>query len=149
MSPIGATVIVVNRGRLAVPQSFGSLHCHLVFSTKYRLAQMSDELQPRLFEYIGGILRNHGCVLVAAGGMPDHVHLLVSVSRTVAAAEVVRIVKTNSSAWLHNEIRTPEFQWQQGYGAFAVSYSSIDSVKAYIASQEEHHRVRTFQEEFR
>ena len=105
-----------------MPQSFGSLHCHFVFSTKHRLPEIADELRPRLFEYVGGILRNQGCALVAAGGMPDHVHLLVSMSRTVAVAEIVRIVKTNSSAWMHDEIRMREFQWQEGYGAFAVSY---------------------------
>jgi REP element-mobilizing transposase RayT len=136
-------------GDEAMPQSFGSLHCHFVFSTKHRLAQISNELQPRLFEYIGGILRNHGCALISAGGVADHVHLLVSMSRTMAVAEVVRIVKTNSSAWMHDEIRTREFQWQERYGAFGVSYSAIDSVKEYIASQAAHHRVRTFQDEFR
>ncbi len=132
-----------------MPQSFGSLHCHLVFSTKQRRAQITAQLQPRLFEYVGGILRNQGCPLIAAGGMPDHVHLLVSMSRTMAVAEVLRIVKTNSSAWMHDEIGMPEFQWQEGYGAFAVSYSGIDAVKEYIANQTEHHRVRTFQDEFR
>jgi putative transposase len=132
-----------------MPQSFGSLHCHLVFSTKHRLPQITDELQPRLFEYVGGILRNHGCALVAAGGMPDHVHWLVSMSRTLAVADAVRIVKSNSSGWVHDQIGLREFQWQEGYGAFAVSYSSIEGVKEYIANQAEHHRVGTFQDEFR
>jgi putative transposase len=132
-----------------MPQSFGSLHCHLVFSTKQRRAQISEALQPRLFEYVGGILRNQGCALVAAGGMPDHVHLLASMGRTMAVAETVRIIKTNSSAWMHDEIGAREFQWQDGYGAFAVSYSGIGDVKEYLANQAEHHRVRTFQEEFR
>jgi REP element-mobilizing transposase RayT len=81
--------------------------------------------------------------------MPDHVHLLVSMSRTLAVADTVRIVKSNSSAWVHDGVGEREFHWQEGYGAFAVSYSSIDSVKAYIANQAEHHRVRTFQDEFR
>jgi REP element-mobilizing transposase RayT len=145
----GDSKLLVFLGEHAMPQSFGSLHCHLVFSTKHRLAQISDELQPRLVEYVGGILRNQGCALIAAGGIPDHVHLLASMSRTLAVADTVRIVKTNSSAWIHDEIEMREFQWQEGYGAFAVSYSAIDAVKMYIANQAEHNRVVTFQDEFR
>ena len=132
-----------------MPQSFGSLHCHIVFSTKHRRAQLAIELHPRLFEYAGGILRNRECRLVAAGGMPDHVHLLVSMSRTAAVADVVRVVKSNSSAWLSDEVGVPDFRWQEGYGAFAVSYSNVDQVQAYIANQAEHHRVTSFQDEFR
>jgi putative transposase len=131
-----------------MPQSFGSLHCHLVFSTKQRLPQITADIQPRLFEYIGGILRNHSSCLIAAGGMPDHVHLLVSLGRTVAAAEAVRLIKSNSSAWMHNELSLPDFRWQDGYGAFAVSYSTIDSVKLYLANQVQHHTHKTFQDEF-
>jgi putative transposase len=131
-----------------MPQSFGSLHCHIVFSTKHRLPQITAELQPRLFEYVGGIVRNHSSVFVAAGGMPDHVHLLVSLSRTNSVADMVRMIKTNSSKWLHNELALRDFQWQDGYGAFAVSFSNIDSVKAYFANQAEHHRRQSFQDEF-
>jgi REP element-mobilizing transposase RayT len=86
---------------------------------------------------------------VGAGGMPDHVHLLVSLGRTLSVADAVRLIKSNSSGWTHEELRLPDFQWQTGYGAFAVSYSNIDPVKAYIANQAEHHRTRTFQDEFR
>jgi REP element-mobilizing transposase RayT len=132
-----------------MPQSFGSLHCHIVFSTKHRRAQIAAELHPRLSAYVGGILRNQNCALVAAGGMPDHVHWLVSMSRTIAVADLVRIAKSNSSAWLHDEVGIRDFDWQEGYGAFAISYSSLDKVKEYIANQAEHHRVRTFQDEFR
>jgi putative transposase len=107
------------------------------------------ELQPQLFEYIGGILRNNSCSLVATGGIPDHVHLLTSLGRTLAIADAVRIIKTNSSSWIHDERRFPDFQWQSGYGAFAVSYSNVAQVKAYIANQEQHHHLQSFQDEFR
>lgn len=132
-----------------MPQSFSSLHCHLVFSTKHRLSQIKAELQPRLFEYIGGILRNHDGRLIAAGGMPDHVHLLVSMSRTIAVADTVRVIKTNSSGWAKDTLALRDFHWQSGYGAFAVSFSEIDKVKSYLANQEQHHREWSFQEEFR
>ena len=133
-----------------MPQSFASLHAHIVFSTKHRELYLHDELRPRLFEYIGGILRQNNCVLIAAGGTEDHVHLLASLSRTIAMADAVRIIKANSSRWIHDEFQElRDFQWQQGYGAFAVSFSLLESVKHYLANQEEHHRNRSYQDEFR
>lgn len=132
-----------------MPQSFASLHCHIVFSTKNRQPQLVSDLQHQVFQYIGGILRNHSSSLIAAGGMPDHVHLLVSLARTLAVADVVRLIKTNSSGWIHAECQLPRFQWQTGYGAFAVSHSNVGAVKEYIANQADHHRTRTFQDEFR
>jgi REP element-mobilizing transposase RayT len=132
-----------------MPQSFASLHCHIIFSTKNRLPSIDAAWQPRLYEYIGGILRNEKCVLSAAGGMPDHVHLLVSMSREIAVADLLRLIKANSSKWIHETFPASHaFAWQAGYGAFSVSDSGRDAVKKYIAGQAEHHRVRTFQEEF-
>jgi REP element-mobilizing transposase RayT len=131
-----------------MPQSFASLHAHIVFSTKHRQPQITPDLQPRLFEYIGGILRNHSGSLIAAGGIPNHVHLLASLGRSLSVAESVRLIKSNSSVWLHGELKMLDFQWQTGYGAFAVSYSNLDVVKTYLANQEEHHQRQSFQEEF-
>lgn len=131
-----------------MPQSFAALHCHIVFSTKHRQPRITPDVQPRLFEYIGGIFRNHSSRLIAAGGMPDHVHLLASLGRTVAVADAVRLIKSNSSGWIHDELALADFGWQDGYGAFAVSHSQIDQVKTYLANQEQHHRRITFQEEF-
>jgi REP element-mobilizing transposase RayT len=133
-----------------MPQSFASLHVHIVFSTKRRERWLNEELYPRLFEYIGGILRAHSCPLVAAGGAEDHIHLLTSLSRTNSVADVVRLVKSNSSGWIHEMLPDMSlFQWQQGYGAFAVSASNIEAVKAYCENQADHHRGRSFQDEFR
>ena len=132
-----------------MPQSYASLHYHLVFSTKGREPLVDRALQPRLYEYIGGILRNGNGVLLAASGMPDHVHLLAGLHREMSVAEGVRLVKANSSKWIHETF--PEryaFAWQAGYGAFTVSYSHLPQVRQYIATQEEHHRSRSFQEEF-
>jgi REP element-mobilizing transposase RayT len=132
-----------------MPQSFASLHCHIIFSTKQRQPWIDAEWQPRLFEYVGGILRGHKCSLVAAGGVPDHVHLLISLGRETAVAEAVRLIKSNSSVWVHENFPSRlDFAWQTGYGAFAVSYSQIEAVKHYLARQLEHHRTKTFQEEF-
>lgn len=133
-----------------MPQSFACLPIHLVFSTKNRAPLIAPDLAPRLYEYVGGTLRAERLCLLAAGGIPDHVHLLVSFSRDMSVAEAIRLIKSNSSKWLH-EMFPPlhDFAWQTGYAAFAVSYSQIERVKRYIAGQEEHHRKRAFQDELR
>jgi REP element-mobilizing transposase RayT len=132
-----------------MPQSFVSLHYHLIFSTKHRVSIIHAGLQPRLYEYIGGILRaNHG-LLLAAGGMPDHIHLLTRLSKEIAVSEALRLIKANSSKWIHETFpELHEFAWQAGFGAFTVSASKLEQVKRYLAEQATHHRARTFQEEF-
>ena len=132
-----------------MPSSYTCLRYHLIWSTKHREPLIVDEFRDRLFEYIGGILRGHGGKLLAAGGMPDHVHLLADVSKQQAIADAVRDIKANSSGWIHETFpQHRAFAWQTGYGAFTVSYSNVETVKRYIANQAEHHRVRSFQEEF-
>jgi REP element-mobilizing transposase RayT len=132
-----------------MPQSFVSLHCHLVFSTQGCRPWIDAKLQSSLFEYFGGIARTHVSTLVAAGGMPDHVHLLVSLGKTIAVSDLLRELKSGTSRWVH-ETRPAlaEFAWQSGYGAFAVSFSETDCVRHYLATQDEHHRRHTFQEDF-
>ena len=133
-----------------MPQSFASVHVHVVFSTKGRVALISDDLAPRLYEYIGGIVRARHSLLVQAGGMADHIHLLVSLHRQLSVAELLRDIKANSSKWVHQTFADRRaFAWQAGYAVFAVSFSNLDAVKGYIAEQAEHHRTRTFQDEFR
>jgi REP element-mobilizing transposase RayT len=130
-------------------QSFASLHCHLVFSTNHRENLIDAELQMRLFEYLGGMARGLKSVLLAAGGMPDHVHLLVSTSREMSVSDLLRELKAESSKWIHRTFPArSQFAWQAGYGAFAVSFSQLDAVKQYIGNQPEHHRVKSLQEEF-
>src|SRR5258708_4653540 len=133
-----------------MPQSLAALYCHIIFSTKNRVPDIDPNWQDRLYSYIGGTLRSDKCVLMAAGGVADHVHLLVSLSRTVCVADVVRDIKANSSRWIHENFPDHKtFAWQTGYGAFSVSHSHLDQVRTYLAKQAEHHRSKTFQEEFR
>ena len=133
-----------------MPQSFASLIFHLIYSTKHRERLISDDMQSRLFEFSGGIPRNQKGRLLAAGGVEDHVHLLVSLSRQACIADTLRDLKANTSGWIHETFPSMSgFAWQAGYGAFSVSHSAIESVRQYIARQREHHRARTFQEEFR
>jgi putative transposase len=132
-----------------MPQSFACLYHHVIFSTKNREPLLADALRPRLYEYVGGILRAEKSSLVAAGGMPDHVHWLISLHRQTSISDTLRLIKTNSSKWIHETFPDLQgFSWQAGYGAFSVSFSRLPDVKHYIAIQEEHHRTMTFQEEF-
>lgn len=132
-----------------MPQSFACMNCHLVFSTKNRDPLITENIATRLYEYIGGTCRGNSDVLIAAGGMPDHIHLIVSLGKETSATTAVRTIKSNSSRWVHETFDNLRgFAWQNGYGAFAISYSNIDDVKRYIDNQAEHHRVRTFKEEF-
>ena len=131
-----------------MPQSFVCMNCHIVFSTKNRERLIMPDIAPRLYQYIGGIARQTGSRLITAGGMPDHVHLMVSLGKQTSVADAVRNIKSNSSRWIHETFDNLRgFAWQTGYGGFAVSYSNLDEVKRYIANQQEHHRMRTFKEE--
>ena len=106
-----------------MPQSFACLHYHMIFSTKNRTSAITPDVEPRLYEYIGGILRADGGCLIAAGGVPDHVHLLCGLDKQTDVADAVRTIKTNSSKWIHETFPTQRaFAWQTGYAAFAVSY---------------------------
>ena len=132
-----------------MPQSFASLHYHLIFSTKNRAPLLSDDVSDPLYAYIGGILRAENGALAAAGGMPDHIHLLVSLGRESSLSDILRQIKGSSSRWVHETFPSRRgFAWQSGYAAFAVSYSLVHRVKHYIATQADHHRTVTFQEEF-
>jgi putative transposase len=132
-----------------MPQSFAYLNCHIIFSTKNREPLLLPHFTTRLYQYIGGTVRAIGGSLLAAGGMPDHIHLSISMARQMSVAETVRDIKSNSSRWIHETVADLRgFAWQSGYGAFSVSRSAFDEVKQYIAAQAEHHRVKSFQEEF-
>src|SRR5690349_1030271 len=98
-----------------MPQSLASLHVHIIFSTKNREPLITPDLAPRLYEYAAGIARAAGCRLILAGGMPDHVHMLVSFGRETSVAEFVRVVKANSSKWIHGTVPClAGFAWQSG-----------------------------------
>lgn len=129
--------------------TFASLHYHFVFSTKHREPWITHEIEQRVWSYLGGIARENGVKLLLVGGMPDHVHMCVGLPQTLAVSKAVQLIKGGSSKWVkdnYSELR--KFAWQDGYGAFSVSKSTLPSLTAYIANQREHHRARTFQEEF-
>jgi len=122
---------------------------HIVYSTKYRHNLIVPPLQEELFPYIGGIIRENRGTLLEIGGMPDHIHLLARLSPTIAVSDMLRLIKTNSSKWVNERpAAAGRFEWQTGYAAFSVSESQVPTVRQYIQRQREHHRERTFREEF-
>ena len=125
-----------------------SLHYHLVFGTKNRLQSIEMSRRFRLHEYMGGTVRELGGVPEGIGGTVDHVHLLVALKSNHCLADVMRELKKASSAWVHEEIGQRTFAWQEGYAAFTVSATVRDAVRKYISNQEEHHRLKSFREEF-
>jgi len=128
--------------------TFAVLTSHIIFSTKDRIACIDPGTQARLFPYIGGIVREAGGRVSIVNGAMDHVHILAALPPALNVSDLVRVVKANSSKWMHETIRKGTFAWQTGYGAFSVSHSSVDSVTKYIAEQAEHHKRRSFQAEF-
>ena len=129
--------------------TFTKLIYHVVFSTKYRRKLIFGSFGERLYEYIGGVIRAQNGHLIEIGGVEDHVHLLVNLPPTKSISDTIREIKANASKW-SNELpdTTYRFEWQKGYGAFTVSYSQVDSVRHYIQNQREHHRIKTFEEEY-
>jgi REP element-mobilizing transposase RayT len=127
--------------------TYSNLLFHLIFSTKHREPLIGEGWQDDLYGYIGGIVRERRGRLLAAGGMPDHIHLLVKTPTDLAVADLVRDVKAISSGW-RRDGGDLGFGWQRGYGAFTVCESIVTAVETYIRSQPEHHRTQTFQDEF-
>jgi len=122
---------------------------HLVFSTKERKKLIPPAWRERLWAYIGGIARENKMKALAVGGTDDHMHVLASLPSTMSVAKAVQLLKGGSSKWLHETFpEGKEFAWQEGYGAFSIGISAVDDTIAYIERQEEHHRKRTFEEEF-
>jgi putative transposase len=130
--------------------TYTSLHYHIVFSTKNRQPFLGEPIRERLFAYLGGIARENAMNALEIGGVADHVHLLLSIPASLPLSKAVQLVKGGSSHWL--KATFPEmidFAWQDGYAAFTVSWSQLDDLRAYIRSQPEHHRTKTFVEEYR
>jgi REP element-mobilizing transposase RayT len=129
--------------------SYVSSYFHCVFSTKARNKLITPPLQERLWPFLGGIARRNDTKALITGGTEDHVHILLSLPSTMPIAKAMQLIKGGSSKWIHDTF--PEqrlFAWQEKYGAFSVSFSQLDAIQEYIRNQHEHHRTKSFQEEF-
>jgi putative transposase len=122
---------------------------HCTFSTKDRYPLIDSNLESRLWPYLGGIARENRMKALAIGGTTDHVHALLSLPGMMSFAKAIQLIKGGSSKWVHEAFPgCRKFEWQEGYGAFSVSASQVPRTIAYINHQKEHHRKKTFEEEF-
>ena len=129
--------------------SYTNINVHIIFHVKRKSCVMKDEDLSRIFQYIGGIGREVSGHMYKVGGMPDHIHLLTPLPIISSLSDFVRIIKTNSSKWIKGiSEEYKRFAWQEGYGAFSVSESNKQAVIQYIEKQQEHHKIRTAEEEF-
>jgi REP element-mobilizing transposase RayT len=132
-----------------MPSAWTQNFYHTVFSTKERAGSITPELEARLYPFLGGIVRDLRCSLLAINGMPDHVHLLIRYRADLSHSEMLQQIKGRSSKWVHEtfaELR--HFAWQEGYGGFTVSKSAVSAVETYIAGQKEHRQRQDFMTEF-
>lgn len=132
-----------------MPNTYTQLYIQFVFAVKNRISLISPEWEEELYKYITGIVKNHKHKMIAINGMPDHLHIFIGLHTTQSIAEIMRIVKGESSEWINTKGYVKgKFAWQEGYGAFSYSRSHLEKVCSYIMNQKEHHRKKTFQEEY-
>ena len=133
-----------------MPQSLSNVYIHLIFSTKDRMPIINANVRPELHAYMATVLRNINSPVIVANSVEDHVHLLFKLARTVTVSRAVEDVKKSSSKWMKSKsVGLERFSWQSGYGAFSVSESNAPEVANYIRNQEEHHKKKSFQDEYR
>ncbi len=130
-------------------QSLAQVYIHLVFHTKYNSVTIREEDLPKMFAYIDGIIVNKNAMVIQIGGIPNHIHILCTLPRTISIADLVEDVKKCSSKWIKTlDEYYSDFAWQGGYAIFSVSASGLENVKNYIMTQKEHHSKKTFKEEY-
>lgn len=129
--------------------TYSQIYIHIVFAVKGRANLISGKWKDELYKYITGIVTNDGQKLIAINGMPDHIHILIGLKPTIALSDLIRDIKASSSKFINaQKWITGKFEWQHGFGAFSYSHSQLTSVINYIQNQEEHHKKRTFREEY-
>jgi len=132
-----------------MPQSLVKVLIHIVFSTKNRVDMIMPEFEAGMFAYIHGIVENNKSKLIVGNGTMNHIHLLVSLGRTIDISELIGDIKRSSSLWVKSQGTYPNFYWQEGYGAFSIGQSQVPDVKRYIEDQKAHHAEKDFKTEFR
>ncbi len=129
--------------------TYTSILLHIVFSTKNRVNLIAPEIEPKLHNYMAGIVSNLECRQLCAGGTRNHVHLLVSMSKKITVVDFFEVLKKESSKWVKTQGALFDgFYWQEGYGAFTIGQSGVAALRKYIANQKKHHEAVSFEEEF-
>jgi putative transposase len=134
----------------SMANTFTCLQYHVVFSTKRREPWLRPDFEERLWAYLGGIARQNELKPLLIGGVEDHIHMLLGLPPAVSVSQALQQIKGGSSGWIKQNLPGCKgFAWQDGYGAFSLSKSQEPQVQEYIRGQREHHRTKTFQEEYR
>jgi len=129
--------------------TYTSLYIHYIFSTKNRLPLIVPEIQDRLWPFMAGIAKKNNMKALAVGGMPDHIHILLSLPATITVSNAIQIIKGNSSKWINETFEiSSRFSWQKGYGAFSINISILQDTIRYINNQAARHRRKSFKEEY-
>lgn len=129
--------------------TYSNLFYHIVFSTKGRHPWITQDIEERVWAYIGGIARKHEMIAIQVGGMDNHAHAFISAKPKVAPSEIAQHIKGESSKWIHETFPDLKgFAWQDGFGVFSVSKSNVADVVGYIKNQREHHKKQTFEDEY-
>lgn len=129
--------------------TFSQIYIQIVFAVKGKHSLIGSRWEEDLYKYITGIVRNKEQKLLAINGMPDHLHILIGMKPSCCLSDLVREIKKSSNTWINeNAVVKGRFEWQEGYGAFSYSHSSLNNVIQYIENQKEHHRRKTFKEEY-
>lgn len=129
--------------------TYSQIFIQLIFAVKGRQSLVTEKIKEPLYKYISGIIENQKQKLYIIGGMPDHVHILVSMSPSVSISSLVREIKEHSTKYINSQnIIVGKFQWQEGFGAFSYSKSQLQNVVDYIKNQEAHHEVKNFKDEY-
>jgi REP element-mobilizing transposase RayT len=130
-------------------QSLANILAHIIFSTKLSKPFITQAIKKELYSYMASILKDCDCSPIIIGGIEDHVHVLCKLSKTRSMSSVIENVKKKSSKWIKTKgVEYKDFYWQNGYGAFSIGQSQVNTLKGYIQSQEEHHQKKSFKEEF-
>jgi REP element-mobilizing transposase RayT len=129
--------------------TYTQIHLHVIFAVKNHNALIQDSWEEKLYKYITGIVQQYGHKLLQINGMPDHIHLLIGMRPTQSLSDLMKQIKASSTKWINeNQWTRHQFSWQAGYGAFSYGKSEVSRVTEYIQNQKEHHRTKTFTEEY-
>jgi putative transposase len=132
-----------------MPSTFSQIYIQIVFAVKGRESLITQAWEEELYKYISGIVKNKEQKMLAINGMPDHIHILLGMKPSCCLSDLIREIKKSSNDFINQKsISKHKFQWQEGYGAFSYSHSNLDKVIGYIQNQKEHHKKRTFKEEY-
>jgi len=147
--PLGVPAGKASTKYKIMANTYTQIHIQTIFAVQNRQSLIKSEWEKELYKYITGIIQNHNHKLLQINGMPDHIHILFGMRPTQSLSDLMKQVKQDSSKWINNRgLINRKFSWQAGYGAFSYSKDQLSNVANYIKNQKEHHRIKTFTDEY-